>query len=104
MGHSNMTWLDYHYLRFSSVKNPKSFTILFFEFKIANALNLCCFIVECNQVLILLAIENDLSGVVGSLANTIFTMAMTFFIKSLTFIERALRIDKTSSNKLHFHF
>ena len=78
-----MTWLDYHYFRLSSVKTPKSVlrfgrlstkslailtssslsTRLSFEFKIANALDLRSVIVECSQVLILLAMENDLSGV-----------------------------------------
>lgn len=58
-----MTWLDYHYLRFSSVKNLKSFTRLSFGFKNANALNVNCFIAGCSQVLIFLIIENDVSGV-----------------------------------------
>ena len=41
-----------------------------------------CVIIEHSQVLVLLAIENDLSGaaVVAPLINMIFTMVMTFFI------------------------
>ena len=58
-----MTWLDYHYLRFSSVKNLKSFTRLLFGFKNANALNVNCFIAGWSQVLIFLIIENDVSDV-----------------------------------------
>ena len=83
MLHSNVTWLDYHYFRSSSVKTPKSFlrfgqlpakslatltigslsTRLLFELKIGNALYLRCVIVERSQVLVLQAIENDISGV-----------------------------------------
>ena len=41
-----------------------------------------CVIIEHSQVLVLLAIEDDLSGaaVVAPLINMIFTMVMTFFI------------------------
>ena len=72
---------------------------LLLEFKIANTLNFRCAIVEPSQVLIYLAIENYVSSVavVAPLTNIIFTMVMIFFIKSLSFVERALRIDKTSS-------
>lgn len=60
------------------------------EFKIANSLNLCYVIVECSQGLILLPVENGLSGVASVVApffNMIFTMAMTIVIKSLPPVE-----------------
>ena len=75
-----MIQFDYHCFRSSSVKTPKSFlrfrrlltkslatftsgslsTSRLFEFKIGNALNLRCVIVKRSQVLIPLAIENEL--------------------------------------------
>ena len=101
MLHFNVTLLDYHFFRYSSVKNPKSFprlgrlstksltnltggslsTRILFEFKIPNALDLRCNIVERSQVFIFLVIGNDLSGVadVAPFTNMIFTMVMTFF-------------------------
>ena len=115
----NMTWLNYRYFRSVSGKTPKSFlqfgrlslkslatlasgslsTRLLFEFKIVNTLNLRCVVIERNQVLILMGIENDTWCVAGvaPLTNSIFTMVTTFFIKSLSFVERASRIDETSS-------
>lgn len=63
-------------------------------------MNLCYAIVECSQGLILLPVENDLSGVASVVApffNMIFTMAMTIVIKSLPSVEWALTIDNTPS-------
>ena len=63
-------------------------------------MNLCYVIGECSQGLILLAVENDLSGVLSVAApfiNMIFTMEMTIVIKSLPFVEWALTIDNTPS-------
>ena len=106
--------LDYHYFKSSSVKIPNHFFDLGYcgqnqsqlwlaraysqdllEFKVGNALNLLCVIVVRSLALILLVIENDLSGVavVAPLTNVI-TMVTTFFIKSLSLVERALRFDK----------
>ena len=57
-------------------------------------------IVECSQGLILLAVENDLSGVASVVApfiNMIFTIVMTIVIKSLPFVEWALTIHNKPS-------
>ena len=54
-------------------------------------LNLRCFIVDRSHVLILLAIEKDLSGVavVAPLTNTTFTMETIFGISDLLVVEMA---------------
>ena len=61
------------------------------EFKIESELNLRCFIVDRSHVLILLAIEKDLSGVtvVVPLTNTTFTMETIFGISDLLVLEMA---------------
>ena len=79
----------------TTLTSESLFARLLLEFKVGSALNLLCVIVVCSLALILLVIENDLSGVavVAPLTNVI-TMVTTFFIKSLSLVERALRFDK----------